>query len=77
MLYENIIVEEEYTNSPSEDFRFASSVVEFGLLLRNSEYKADSNYDSVIQRANDAMGDDEHGYRAEFVWLVQRAKDLD
>lgn len=67
----------DFTETPSESFRFASSVVEFGLLLRNSEYKADANYDSVIERATGAIGDDENGYRNEFLALVRKAQRLD
>ena len=66
----------DYTSLPSESFRFASSVVEFGLLLRNSEYLYDSNYDAVISRATDAVGEDLYGYRNEFITLVELAKSL-
>ena len=63
-----------YTETPSETFIFASSVVEFGLLLRNSEYKHDANYDHVIERASTVLGEDMYGYRAEFIELVETAR---
>jgi len=63
-----------YTETPSETFIFASSVVEFGLLLRNSEYKQDANYNHVIERAETALGEDVYGYRAEFIELVETAR---
>ncbi|MCF7931219.1 MAG: von Willebrand factor type A domain-containing protein [Acholeplasmataceae bacterium] len=66
----------DFTVTPSETFRFASSVVEFGLILRNSEYKADANYANVLERASEALGDDEFGYRQEFLELVQKAQHL-
>ncbi|MFC1480254.1 von Willebrand factor type A domain-containing protein [Candidatus Omnitrophota bacterium] len=62
--------------TPSENFRFASSVAEFGLLLRGSEYKGDASYKSTIERARAAKGDDPNGYRAEFIKLVEIAEIL-
>ena len=56
------------------DFRFATSVVELGMLLRNSPYKGRSNWDSLIERARAAKGRDSEGYRAEFVRLAEIAK---
>ncbi|MBC8985491.1 von Willebrand factor type A domain-containing protein [Pedobacter sp. N36a] len=65
------------TNSPfenaSESFRFAAAVAEFGLLLRQSEYKRDANYEQVIRMAQAAKGKDTEGYRAEFINLVKSA----
>jgi Ca-activated chloride channel homolog len=58
----------------SENFRFASAVVEFRLLLRNSQFKSNSNYEQVIEMAKQAQGTDDEGYRAEFVKLVKTAK---
>lgn len=60
----------------SEDFRFAAAVAEFGLLLRNSPFKAQANYEQVIQKALAAKGKDEDGYRAEFINLVRTASNL-
>ncbi|MCE7066083.1 von Willebrand factor type A domain-containing protein [Dyadobacter sp. CY326] len=64
-------------SSCSENFRFASAVAEFGLLLRNSEFKGSANYANVIARAKGAFGKDEEGYRSEFVRLVKTAQSLD
>jgi len=58
----------------SADFRFASAVAELGMLLRNSEYKQQANYDKLIARAKAAKGPDDEGYRAEFVRLAESAK---
>lgn len=60
----------------SENVRFASAVAEFGLLLRDSEFKGDANYEDLILRAESAKGADPEGYRAEFVRLVKMAQDL-
>lgn len=61
----------------SENLRFAASVAEFGLLLRNSEFKGNASYRNVIQHAKNALGKDEEGYRSEFVKLVKTAELLD
>jgi Ca-activated chloride channel family protein len=60
----------------SKDFRFASAVVELGLLLRDSEFKGASTFESLIARAKNASGADPHGYRAEFVRLAEMAEAL-
>jgi len=58
----------------SNDFRFASAVAELGMLLRESEFKQRSDYNSLILRAKSAKGADEEGYRTEFISLAQSAK---
>ncbi len=60
----------------SQNFTFASSVAEFGLLLRDSQYKGNASFENVLQRAKKAKGDDEEGYRAEFIRLTEMAKML-
>ncbi len=58
----------------SENFRFAAAVAEFGLLLRNSDFKAAASYDNVLNLARKAKTTDEEGYRAEFIRLVESAR---
>jgi Ca-activated chloride channel family protein len=58
------------------DFRFASAVAEFGMLLRNSSFKQKSNFDQAISIAKAAKGKDDDGYRAEFVRLAESARSL-
>jgi Ca-activated chloride channel family protein len=60
----------------SDNFRFAASVAEFGMLLRNSEFKSTSSFDNVLNLARKAKGSDEEGYRSEFVRLVESAQML-
>ena len=42
------------------------------MLLRDSEYKGTATAGSVLTLARGAMGEDDDGYRAEFVQLVER-----
>jgi Ca-activated chloride channel family protein len=60
----------------SNDFRFASAVAAFGMLLRDSPNKGRATYEDVIQLARSAMDHDEQGYRSEFINLVRHAKDI-
>lgn len=56
----------------SDNFRFAAAVAEFGMLLRDSEYKGDASYEEVIRLAKGAKGKDTHGYRKEFIGMVEQ-----
>ena len=60
----------------SDNFRFASAVTEFGMLLRDSEFKGDATYSSVLKLASGAKGADVNGYRADFIQMVQSAMGL-
>ncbi|GAC1311918.1 MAG: VWA domain-containing protein [Mucilaginibacter sp.] len=61
-------------NSTSADFRFAAAVAELGMLLRDSQYKQHATFDQAINLAKAAKGQDEDGYRSEFVRLAESAK---
>ena len=62
---------------PSDNFRFASEVAEFGMLLRNSRFKGSASYGQIIERVNQLKGADREGYRAEFIRLVEKARLLE
>jgi Ca-activated chloride channel family protein len=55
----------------SENFRWSAAVAEFGMLLRESKYSQDADVASVIRLAKGARGEDEEGYRREFIRLVE------
>ncbi|WP_366520037.1 VWA domain-containing protein [uncultured Aquimarina sp.] len=54
----------------STDFQFAASVAWYGMKLRNSEYIQNQNTEDIITLAKKSRGNDEQGYRAEFVRLM-------
>jgi Ca-activated chloride channel family protein len=60
----------------SDNLRFAAAVVEFGMILRESEFKGTSTLDSAAKLARSAKGEDEDGYRSEMIRLIATAKDL-
>ena len=68
--------EAEDTASLSDDMRFAASVAAFGQKLKSDRYLNDFSYDEIIALANPARGEDNFGYRAEFVNLLRLAKNL-
>lgn len=55
----------------SESFKFSAAVAEFGMLLRDSQFKGNSTWDNVLKLAKSARGKDEEGYRSEFIRLVE------
>ena len=63
-------------DNSSENFVFAASVAEFGMLLRNSSFKSKAGFEQVLQLARHATGADKEDYRKEFVGLVEKAKEL-
>jgi Ca-activated chloride channel homolog len=60
--------------NPSHNFLFAASVAEFGMLLRNSEFKGNADYDKTLAMATKSKGADVYGYRGEFIKMVETAK---
>ena len=79
----SVLIEKAHTaaemtrKEPSEDFRFASAVAEFALLLEGSKFKGEASYSQLIERARKAKGEDREGYRAEFIRLAESAEAYD
>ncbi len=61
----------------SDNFKFSAAVAAFGMLLRDSEFKGDVGYESILELARDGKGKDFFGYRAEFIQLVEKCSLLD
>jgi Ca-activated chloride channel family protein len=57
----------------SGEFKFATSVAGFGMLLRESEDMGKVTKSKVLAWANAGRGTDKHGYRDEFVRLVKKS----
>jgi len=60
----------------SRELRFASAVAAFGMILRESEYRGSATIDRVLDLARHALGPDPEGYRAGFVAMVERYRQL-
>lgn len=65
------VTEDAYREQPGEDFYFAAAVAEFGLLVRDSEYKKDASFENVreLLKLVDTEADE---YKDEFVYLVKK-----
>ena len=57
----------------SNNFRLAASIAEFGMLLRDSEFKGNSSYEEALTLAKQARGEDSYGYRSEYISLIEKA----
>ena len=58
------------------DFNWAAAVAAFGMILRDSQFRGQANFDMVLELAQGAKGEDKAGRRAEFIELVKTAKAL-
>jgi len=76
LLSANIEDEGRSTWEASDDLKFAASVAEFAMLLRDSPSKGSSNWNDALQLAKVSQGADLEGYRGEFVKMVEQARDL-
>jgi len=61
----------------SEHLRFAAAVAAFGEQLRGGENLGEFGYADILRLAQSARGPDQHGYRGEFVGLVELAAAID
>lgn len=56
--------------SASQDMRFQTAVAAWGQKLRGSSYLASTSWEQIAQWGSAARGEDNNGYRAEFIQLV-------
>ena len=64
------------SGAASADFKFASAVAMFGMILRDSPHKGETTLDLVSRLSSEGAELDPGGYRAEFRQLVARAMPL-
>lgn len=60
----------------SNDFQFAAAIAQFGMILRESEYKGDASFNDVLNLAEKSKGVDLEGYRSEFIKMVEASQGL-
>ena len=73
VLEETIVPETVMDKAVSEDFWFASAVAEFGMILRDSEYKGTSTFESVLELAANSGTS---SAKREFADLVEKARKI-
>ena len=60
----------------SPNLRFATSVATFGMILRDSDYAPTVTWNEIRTWAQQSIGNDERGYRTEFVNMINQAEKL-
>jgi Ca-activated chloride channel family protein len=76
------LTERSFTDNGSKfenaapDLKFAAAVAEFGMLLRDSQYKGKGTFGAVIEWAQEGKGRDTAGYRAGFIEMAHKAQSL-
>lgn len=67
-----VVKDEKLTlDNMSSDFKFSSAVALFGMNLTKSKFTNKAKLDKVIELAKAGKGEDENGYRSEFIRLVK------
>lgn len=61
-------------NQCSRNFKLSAAVCQFGLLMSNSQFKAQSNFKTVLDLLSQIREEDEEGYVSEFYQLVKTAE---
>lgn len=77
LITETISNETRKLEETSDNLRWAASIAQFGLTIRNSKYVKKKDYPSIIANAEAAMGVDKNGDRAEAMQLMQRMQEID
>jgi Ca-activated chloride channel family protein len=76
------LIERSFTDNGSKfenaapDLKFAAAVAEFGMILRDSQYKGKGSFGAVIEWAQEGKGRDTAGYRAGFIEMARKAQTL-
>jgi len=74
LIEQPVIAKEVSWANASNNLKFAAAVAEFGMVLRDSEYKGSASFEEVLKLAQESKGVDLEGYRAEFIRLVEKAQ---
>ena len=74
----NAVIKNERNNfeNTTDDFRFAAAVVQYAMLLRDSQFKGTANLKQVVETAKASKGEDENDYRKDFIEMVEETEGL-
>lgn len=79
-LIEQVLLRQQVRDSiqrASNNLKFATAVAAWGELLRGGEKLTGFSYADIIELARQSRGEDVHGYRSEFIKLVELSEMLD
>lgn len=71
------VTTESIKTEMSDNMKFASAIAETGMLLRDSEYKGNSSYESALSLLNSVSDIKDDTSKLEFLLLVDKVSDLD
>lgn len=74
LLIEQSVTGETPLDATSDDVRFSIAVAGFAQNLKNSKFKGNWSNNNIKAFAKKARGDDDYGYRSEFIQLIEAAK---
>ena len=63
--------------SMDTEFRFATAVASFGMKLRNDKLVKDLRYRDIETMAKESKGNDQYGFRAELIEMIDLARQID
>lgn len=71
------IFDEGHTFEAATDFmKFTASIASFSMLIRNSQYKGTSSYNTILEWLSNIQLQDEHNFKTGFKNIVTKAKNL-
>jgi len=76
-LIESPVMDSGINTRGGDSFNFAAAVAAFGQKLRGGQYLENYSYTDIANLARQSRGTDTHGYRSEFMQLVNLAGSLD
>ncbi|MFN8295637.1 MAG: VWA domain-containing protein [Chitinophagales bacterium] len=76
ILLEHIVKAKTLNATITNNFQWASTVAQFGMLLRDSKFKGNTNYKNLLAQAKAYKSNDDEGYRAEMIQLIEKAEML-
>ncbi|MEM9857496.1 MAG: von Willebrand factor type A domain-containing protein [Bacteroidota bacterium] len=71
LLIRELVDENNEAAGTSDNYKWSAAVAAFGMMLKDSDYRGNITSSDIIELAKQAKGKDEHGYRAEFIRLMQ------
>jgi Ca-activated chloride channel family protein len=71
------VVKDELVKTPSANFQLAAGAASFGLVLRNSKFKGNANYELAKRLVSESLSIDPNGYRKDLRDLITAAAILD
>lgn len=74
LIQQPIMLQDTHNEVLLSDAHFAASVAGFAQLLKDAKYTGQWSYDDALNLALANRGNDEFGYRNEFVQLIRKAK---